>query len=233
MTNLVQRRRRGRSGATREQKAKLRGWLARHVEAKVDLRRLDEADLERLLALQRDRADLRRLRGKDRDRLEAIVEKGAGLPAGHFRRLREEELQRREFARLAAEARRPPRKPALLPAGSIVLDADLGEDLRDGLIWLSHLTVIAALMFQFETGRAWAPGARFEGADQTGDLALHVDANMGVFGQARGEDHAAGNWKLLLVELEERGWFSVERRGKNWTIRRGPRALVAGKAGRA
>jgi hypothetical protein len=223
-------KRRKSASLDRDQRTALSAWLARRVEPRVDLRRLQDGDVVWLDELRRSGADPRRLDGKEQRRLEQVVEHGADLPPGHFGRLREQDQQRREFARLAAEARRPPRRPALLPAGTVVLEADLGEQLRGGLIWLSHVQALAGLAFQFETATAWGPSSRFEGSHEGGDLTLVVDSMYGPFGRAAGEDETLGNWKVLVEELAERGFFEVERRGREWKIRRGPRLLAAGRA---
>jgi hypothetical protein len=48
----------------------------------------------------------------------------------------------------------------------------------------------------------------------------------GCYSRAAGEDETLANLKLLLGELAERGWFTIEKRGRHWRIQRGPKALA-------
>lgn len=166
----------------------------------------------------------------DRLRWEALVEKAADT-AGVFQRQREEEDLKTKMAALAARARRPAQKPALLPAGTVVLQPEFLEDVRDGFLWLGHAAVIVALQAQFETATSWSPHGYFEGSAATGDLTLVFESTYGPFGAALGEDgENFAAWKLWLEELEQREWFEVDRSSLHWRITRGPRALADGKA---
>jgi hypothetical protein len=194
-------------------------------ERDLDFGRLDDDELDDLLALTRelrtdegDGFDGAALEAKERERWERLVAKAAG-DERVFEKRREEAEARRSLAELAVRARRPaPRPPA---EGCLNLDRQsLLRAVRDGFVWAEDLAVYLYVAAQLETGEALSPRATFEGAGD--DMALLFRRDLGVIATPHNPEANLSGWKNSLDNLVRIGWLKVEQRGNEVAVQHGP-----------
>jgi len=200
-------------------------------------RRLDAAELADLARIARavsegatykegdgDRRPLAQLPDGDRRRFERLVEKAAGDP-GRFDRERDRLRLREDMDKLAVRARRPARRARLEEAGSVTFPAEWLGFLRgpSPVLLPRHAALLLLIEGTWESGESFSPRVRVEGAAE--GMSLRVDRNMGLLAG----DGAEGfeDWPALLDHLAANGFLEIERRGRDWTVRRGPRSREA------
>jgi hypothetical protein len=163
-----------------------------------------------------------RLSPKETRRWEALIE-GAIEAPGHFRRLREQADTKQTLAHLARKAMMPPTRPALLPAGSVVLPPDLWEHLAHGegtILGFEEVAVLVVVAASLENAGALGPHSRVEpGEDDTPVLVLHADFGFGA--RLDPDDRLASSWKRALSQLEANDWLVVTTEGQEIRVSRG------------
>jgi hypothetical protein len=173
--------------------------------------------------------NLTRLSPRERSRLEALVE-GAIEAPGHFRRLREQADTKQTLAHLARKAMMPPRRPALLAAGSVVLPPDLWEHLAYGegtILGFEEVAVLVVVAASLENAGTLGPHSRVEpGEDDTPVLVLHADFGFGA--RLDPDDRLASSWKRALTQLEANDWLVVKTEGQEIRVSRGRLLKKAG-----
>ena len=167
--------------------------------------------------------NLTRLSKRDRARWETLAEKGAGKEKGSiFARARKAAETAAEFAELAAEIRKPPRRIDLHEAGSVTLPREWVHepfDRPDPALFIFDLGLLAFLAGQFENGRALTRNGRIEGTGD--DMVLVIDARVGL-GAHLDEDDTLFAWERSLDHLVSAEFFViVEKTNLEIRLRRG------------
>ena len=62
---------------------------------------------------------------------------------------------------------------------------------------------------------------------EDGEPVLHVDRTRGLIGGFLDPDSAYAGWIRAIEQLERNEFVAIERRGKDWKIRRGRTSLDA------
>jgi hypothetical protein len=152
-----------------------------------------------------------------------LVAASAGFDRDHFeRRAAEAKAARKECERSARERRMPFGRRE-----TTNLFLELFRALEADDLWLDDVVTIVAVLVQLAAGKPLISTSTIEGSAATGDLALVVNANMGLIGGADGSSIALG-WQARAKYLAEEGWLGISGRGPIRRITLGPklRALV-------
>jgi hypothetical protein len=199
-----------------------------------DLERLDEAELDNLRNLTRKVAEpstpgskvmnLQLLSDRERKRWMALIEKAAGRP-GLFAERREDASLKAQLAAIARSLNQPGPRQRFEEPGAVVLPKLWIHDwLREpAILELQHVAVLAFVLSELDNAEPVGPASHLENGGQT----LVIDARMGLFPGRLDPDGRLSNWKKLVSHLEVNKLLQVERRGHEWRISRGIRAVQA------
>jgi hypothetical protein len=113
----------------------------------------------------------------------------------------------------------------LLPQGSIVLGADLLDQL-DGAapcLGFEELGLLLLVLCQLEHAKAFGPRSRIEPGDDDGPV-LVLDQNYGCGTQFDPDMRLGSTWTRALDQLAANGWLDVTKNGHEIRVRRGRRA---------
>jgi hypothetical protein len=183
---------------------------------RLDFARLSEDDARQLVELSdRVRAgDLPR----DDARFLRLVAVAADFDSDHFQKRAEAaNAARKAFEREARERRMPFGKRETRNLFLALFEALEVEDL-----WLDDVVTMVAVLCQLVAGKPLISSSAIEGSAATGDLALVVNANIGLVGVADGSNLTLG-WKSRTKYLSEEGWLEISGRGPIQRLTLGPR----------
>jgi hypothetical protein len=207
-------------------------WLPSHDMAALDFGRLDDGDLADLVDLHRKLRDEARQRGaesggddprylgtRDRKRFKRLVARACGHDDEHFERAEADAETKAKLRELSIRVNRPPARARLEERGAVVLRREwVFEMLRDGYLWIEHLGLLVYVLAMLENGEPLTRRVRIEG-----DALVIDDANLGLLPSDR-TDHVWA-WKPILDHLDANGLLAIEKNGRQWRVRRGPRVL--------
>jgi hypothetical protein len=118
--------------------------------------------------------NLTRLSAKELRRLETLIEAGIEAP-GHFAKKRQQADTAATLEALAVRARRPGPCARFEESGAVILPRKWAfEFLRDGTLWLEHVTVLVLLLTLFENQEPVTYGISFE----EGGEVIALDTNL-------------------------------------------------------
>lgn len=226
----------------REQLAPIEATLFRVYGLQADTGLLEEREQAELVEFAQVAAtdgggglNLTQLPERDRRKFERLVAKAAAKPSDYFDTTRRDAAAFAKVRELAVRARRPEARPRWEERGAVVLSREVAFDWfrqPEPILHVEHLGLLVFLAGMFENGEAHGRTARFEGAGD--ELTLVVDANLGLGAASSFDaDGSIGRgWRRYLEHLEANGFFVVERNGRTWRIKRGPRAVALTKGRR-
>jgi hypothetical protein len=159
---------------------------------------------------------------EERVRFEALVEQGAGLPAGWFKQTRETAAATREIRRMVAEASQP-RQPTVSDEERLIRMAFRLCQMK--ALHIDRLGVFVYLLGQILAYEAESPGARIEGEGDATTLVLNTRLGLGL-------DHdptanATVRWQKAVEQLARNQLLEVDQRGQEFRVRMGERTLTA------
>jgi hypothetical protein len=193
---------------------------------KIRWDRLDEGEQAALVNLVREANEggfnVNRLGRSSRDGLEALIEKGSGLPGGFFERTRIEDRQRRELAERDASRRRRPFGRRETTNLFLAFHAEMCA-LN---LFVDDLATIATMLALFAAGKPIdGTLGRFEDSDDGPVLVLNV---LHSLAPSRDDGGLLDGLYGRIESLAGQGWFEiVSRSGPTWKLRLGPRLLDA------
>jgi len=219
--NITARRR--RSTPSYDKQVGARNWIKKHFKLAVDLDRLTDGEKLELIAIIDEAVTTGGgantvVLDRHRRRWETLLEKGAALPSGEFKRRRDLATVEHE-ARAATRLARRPRVPFEAETRSYF--GELFGHLRDGYIDTDHLVALTLIASQLLSAQPLAPHATIEG--QGAQIVLVVDRNYGLINGDR--DTVDWSWRRALPHLATNGWIVVEDRRSRIAIGFGPRLI--------
>jgi hypothetical protein len=212
-----------------------RAQVARATGINIDVHRLDADEKAELVELTKGigfppgeprepgatRHDPSQLAPKDLRRWEALIERASDKP-GWFRQQREERETLSTLRQLAIRAKTPQARARWEERGSVILPKEVFDHVASGALWIEHVGLLSYLLGVLENpGLAREPHVRVE------NDALVFDWTWGLLGSHDSDDGTFSGWRRMLEHLEHNSWLQVERDGRTWRIRRGPRAQRA------
>lgn len=203
--------------------------------------RLSDDDFRALLTLTRkgdppragrDPADvepgfqLAALGKRDAKKWERLVGKSVGNEK-FFDQDRERDRMKLEFADLAADLARQPRRVAFAERGSVTLPREWVFDfVQREVLWPSHVALLTYLLAAFENGALPHPSR----AAYLDDGAIVVDYRIGHL--LPGADGNFENEESLLDHLAVNRFVEISKSAKKWRITPGSRYLRARDMGK-
>jgi hypothetical protein len=225
----------------REELAFARDQVSRCLTVRIDTRVLDEKEQRQLVGLVRKASaggeggigwNVLILDKGERKTLERLVEKAAGLGEGFYAEQRRQAEWKDTLAQMAQRAMRPPRKPALLPSGSVVFGADLWAQLtHEGgtILGFEECGVLLVAAAALENAGSLGPHSRIELEDGEPVLVLHASFGFGV--KLDLDQRLNSAWVRALDQVAAAGWLRVEKTGHEIRVQRGVRLKRAADGG--